>query len=41
MAQVGEEQVHAGEFAEHMLNRGATPLIQSLHPSGLHARLGA
>lgn len=35
--QAEEEQVHAGKFAEHMLDRGATPLIQPLHPSGTHA----
>ncbi len=37
IAQAEEEQVHAGKFAEHMLDRGAMPLIQSLHPTGKHA----
>lgn len=37
IAQAEEEQVHAKKFAEHMLDRGAMPLIQSLHPSGMHA----
>ncbi len=36
-AQAEEEQIHAGKFAEHMLDRGVTPLIQPLHPSGTHA----
>lgn len=36
-AQAEEEQIHAGKFAEHMLDRGATPLIQPLTPSGKHA----
>lgn len=35
-AQAGEEQVHAEKFIEHMLDRGATPLIQPITPSGQH-----
>lgn len=37
VAQAEEEQVHAGKFAEHLLDRGGMPLIKSLHPSGTHA----
>ena len=36
-AQAEEEQVHAEKFVEHMLDRGATPLIQPLSPTGHHA----
>lgn len=36
-AQAEEEQVHAEKFVEHMLDRGATPLIQPLNPTGEHA----
>ncbi len=36
-AQAEEEQVHAAKFVDHMLDRGATPLIQALRPSGTHA----
>ena len=36
-AQAEEEQVHAAKFADHMLDRGVTPLTQPLQPSGRHA----
>lgn len=36
-AQAEEEQVHAAKFADHMLDRGVAPLIQTLQPSGRHA----
>lgn len=35
-AQAEEEQVHAEKFIEHMLDRGATPLIHPITPTGQH-----